>query len=305
MWNAHLGGHFETENDGGSVQTHVPLTREDELGECAPARKELENDGMPLGVAGRCRVRAYHSGHPTVRRARSPHDVSRRQRIVVQDPAAAAAERIADQVRAGGHVVLTGGGTPKDAYERVAAIEDLDWSDTTLWFGDERCVEPGDELSNYSMAKSALLDRIDGPAPTVLRMRGELGPDQGAAAYADDLRSAFGAGTPRFDLLLLGLGPDTHIASMFPGKPAIEVRDRLVVGVPEAGFEPFVPRITMTLPVINAARAVLFLVAGEDKAEAVARAFGDQPPGLDRPASNVAPDDGELTLILDPAAGRG
>jgi 6-phosphogluconolactonase len=100
-------------------------------------------------------------------------------------------------------------------------------------------------------------------------------------------------------VILLGLGADGHCASIFPGKPAMEVRDRAVVGVPEAGLEPFVPRVTMTLPVLNAGREVVFMVTGESKADAVARAFGGES-RPDTPASYVRPP--KLTVVLDPAA---
>jgi 6-phosphogluconolactonase len=103
---------------------------------------------------------------------------------------------------------------------------------------------------------------------------------------------------PRWDLLLLGLGPDSHCASLFPGKPQVEERRRLVVGVELAGWEPQVPRISMTLPCLNAARRVVFLVTGAEKATAVRRAFGE-PPDEASPAAHVRPDDGELLVICD------
>ena len=109
---------------------------------------------------------------------------------------------------------------------------------------------------------------------------------------------------PRLDLvLLLGLGPDAHVASLFPGQKTLNVRDRLAVGVEQAGLEPYVPRVSLTLPVLNAARSVVFLVAGKDKADAVERAFGpDVEPNRDAPGSLVRPVDGELILLLDEAA---
>ena len=149
------------------------------------------------------------------------------------------------------------------------------------------------------MAEAALLSRLSG-APEVHRMQGELGPDAGAGAYEAVIRERLG-GEPRFDLLLLGLGPDGHTASLFPGKPEVDVRDRLVVGVPTAGMEPQVPRISLTLPAINAARAVVFLVTGAGKAKAVARAFGPEPDPT-APAAHVRPAAGSLTVLLDEAA---
>lgn len=219
---------------------------------------------------------------------------------VLNDPSGAAAQLLAQTAGAHGHIALTGGSTPGRAYE-IAAQAGADWSHATLWFGDDRCVAPDDERSNYRMAKATLLDRLADPGPTVHRIEGERGPQAGADDYEAKLRDAFGAGMPSLDLVLLGLGSDGHIASLFPGKPALEEHDRLVVGVPEAGLEPFVPRVSFTLGLINAARSVVFLIAGEGKADAVAGAFSDDPdPAL--PASRVAPASGELTVLLDPPA---
>ena len=219
---------------------------------------------------------------------------------VLPDPASEAAALLVRHVAAGGHVALTGGSTPGAAYERAAAM-DADWSGATLWFGDERCVPPDDERSNYGMAKRTLLDRLTGPPPRVERIAGELGPGAGTADYESRLHETFGAGMPRLDLVLLGLGSDGHCASLFPGRPELDVTDRAVVGVPEAGLEPFVPRVTLTLPALNTAREVAFLVTGAGKAEAVARAFGGTP-DPDTPASLVAPASGSLTVLIDPAA---
>jgi 6-phosphogluconolactonase len=151
------------------------------------------------------------------------------------------------------------------------------------------------------MAKAALLDRVAGPAPQVQRMEGERGPQDGADDYERKLHGVFGAGMPELDLVLLGLGPDGHCASLFPNQPALDETDRLVVGVEQAGMEPFVSRITFTLPLINAARQVVFLVAGEGKADAVAHAFAGEP-RPDTPASLVAPAHRDLIVLLDHAA---
>ena len=224
-----------------------------------------------------------------------------REITVVEDVAGAAAERIAETVRAGGHIALSGGSTPRAAHERVSAL-DLDWSRTVLWFGDDRAVPPDHEHSNYAMAKASLLDRIGGPAPEVHRIQGELGHERAAGAYEEELREVFGGDdTPSIDLLLLGLGPDAHCASLFPGDAALGERERWVVGVETPGMAPLVSRVTVTLPVLDAAREVVFLISGTDKADAVARAFGDAP-GPDAPASLVRPDPGRLTVLLDPPA---
>jgi 6-phosphogluconolactonase len=206
---------------------------------------------------------------------------------VLDDPAEAVADLL---VRADGDIVLTGGSSPRRAYE-LAAERRADWSGVTVWFTDERCVPPDDERSNFGMVDKALFSRVERP-PRVMRMEGELGPEAGAAAYA----SLLGESTS-FDLVLLGLGPDAHIASLFPNRPEKHVVDRLVVGVPEAGMEPYVPRISLTLPAIDAARRKVFLVTGESKVEAVQRAFGDSPdPEL--LAAHLRP----VTVFLDPAA---
>jgi 6-phosphogluconolactonase len=220
--------------------------------------------------------------------------------VVTPDPAGAAAERLAETVSKGGHVALAGGSTPRAAYERAAAM-DADWSASTLWFGDERCVPPDHEHSNYRMVKEALLERIRGEPGEVKRIQGELGPEGGADAYERELQAAFGGEVPQLDLILLGLGPDAHTASLFPGDAALGEVERAAVGVPTPGMAPLVSRVTITLPVVNAARDVVFLVSGEDKAEAVARAFAGVP-DPSAPASLVQPENGSFTLLADPAA---
>jgi 6-phosphogluconolactonase len=227
--------------------------------------------------------------------------VSEPELRVVEDPAGEVAGLLEATALAGGNVVLTGGSSPRRAYE-IAASHDGDWSGATVWFGDERCVPPGHPDSNFSMADRALLSHLAKP-PTVLRMQGELDADAAAGAYEAYVRERMGS-DPRWDLLLLGLGPDGHTASLFPGKPEVEEDSRLVVGVPVAGMEPQVPRVSLTLPALNAAREVVFLVTGEGKAEVVARVFG---PSRDAslPAARVRPRYGSLTVILDEAAAAG
>jgi 6-phosphogluconolactonase len=217
---------------------------------------------------------------------------------VLDDPAEAVADLLEQAAVGGGQIVLTGGSSPKRAYE-IAAARDADWSGATVWFSDERCVPPDHELSNFAMVDAALLSRLTSP-PRVERMQGELGPDAGAEAYEAAVRERLGD-EPQWALELLGLGPDAHVASLFPSKPEKDVTDRLVVGVPEAGMDPLVPRISLTLPALNAARHVVFLVTGAGKAEALQRAFGD-PPDPSSPAAHVRPPAGELTVLLDPPA---
>jgi 6-phosphogluconolactonase len=220
---------------------------------------------------------------------------------VLDDPARACAAMLLSAMLHGGDVVLTGGSTPRAAYEELArAVRSVggDLGETTVWFSDERCVPPDDERSNFRLIKQALLEPLaEVTAPTVQRMRGELGPEKGADAYERELRDA---DDPEFDFVLLGLGPDGHCASLFPDQPSLGERARLVVGVEEAGLEPFVPRISLTFSALATARQTVFLVTGESKAEAVAAAFGPESrPDPDVPASMLVPLVAELKVLLD------
>jgi 6-phosphogluconolactonase len=215
--------------------------------------------------------------------------------VVVDDEkvlAAVVAERLAQAAREGGSVVLTGGASVELAY-REAAERERDWSRVDLWWGDERCVPPDHKESNYGLAKRALLDRIDGVPRSVHRIKGELGKEQGAAEYADEIADA------TLDLLLLGMGPDGHVASLFPN--AATLRQRKPALPAEAGLEPFIDRVTLSLPKLQSAQEVLFLLAGESRADAAARAFAGEP-SPDTPASLVRARDGRTVAILDRAA---
>jgi 6-phosphogluconolactonase len=212
---------------------------------------------------------------------------------IVDDPAATVGELLAEQARAGGSIVLTGGSTPAAAYRHAAALEP-DWGEVTLWWGDERCVQPDDERSNYRLAKETLLDLLDRPPSAIHRIRGEAPP----AEAADELDAALAGIT--IDFLLLGLGPDGHMASLFPGSPQLDVTGRRATDGP-AGLEPWVHRITFTVPTIQAARRVVFLVSGAAKADAAARAFGaDITPDVPASLSRLAP---RVEVFLDRAAG--
>ena len=217
---------------------------------------------------------------------------------VSEDPAAEVAERLTEAAVAGGHVVLTGGSSPKAAYQ-LAAERDADWTGATVWFTDERCVPPEHGDSNFGMADRALLSQLSA-GPSVVRMEGELGPEAGAGNYEAAVRERLGS-DPRWNLLLLGMGPDGHTASLFPGKPEVEERSRLAVAVPLAGMDPQVPRISLSLPALGAAREAILLITGENKADTVARVFGPSP---DRslPAAQVELPYGTLTVLLDEAA---
>jgi 6-phosphogluconolactonase len=215
--------------------------------------------------------------------------------VVVEDEkelAAVVAERLARAAREGGDVVLTGGTTPALAYKEAAKREP-DWSKVDLWWGDERCVPPDDKNSNYGAAKRTLLDRVDQAPHSVHRIKGELGKNAAAADYEREL------GDTRFDLLLLGMGPDGHVASLYPNAPTLRQRKKALPA--EAGLEPFVDRVTLSLPVLCSAREILFLFAGAEKADAAARAFAGEP-SPDTPASLVRAKDGRTVAILDRAA---
>jgi 6-phosphogluconolactonase len=222
---------------------------------------------------------------------------------ILEDPVPACAGLLVEAARAGQHISLTGGSTPGRAYEEAARLEQ-DWSGATLWWGDDRCVPPDDELSNYRLARETLLDVLpDEGAPEVRRIPGERGPHVGADDYERELRAVFGEALPRLDFMLLGLGPDGHVASLYPGQDTLDVRDRPAIGVDEAGWKPYVPRVSLTMPVLCAARRIVFLVAGADKAEAVERCFGPGvEPNHEAPGSMVRPVDGELILLFDEAA---
>jgi 6-phosphogluconolactonase len=195
-----------------------------------------------------------------------------------------------------GHVVLTGGTTPVRAYELAAELRG-DWSGVELWWGDERCVPPEHEWSNYGLARRALLERVATQPGAVHRIEGELGAERAAEAYDEELRGV----VP--DLTLLGLGPDGHVASLYPNAPGLGERERRAIPA-EAQLDPYVERVTLTVPVLESAPLVLFLVAGESKADAVARAFG-APPSDAVPGSLVRSRDGETLVLLDPLAARG
>ena len=212
----------------------------------------------------------------------------------VEAAARAAAERLAGAARAGAAIALSGGSTPKRAYQ-IAAMLEPSWAKAQIWWGDERCVPPHDAHSNYRLAREALLDRLS-RSPEVHRIRGELPPEEAAAAYEEEL------GDLRLGLALMGLGPDGHTASLFPGAPTLDELERRVVPA-EPRLEPFVERVTLTLPALRASHEVLFLATGAEKADAARRAFAEEP-SKETPASLLRADDGRTVAILDEAAAR-
>jgi 6-phosphogluconolactonase len=213
--------------------------------------------------------------------------------VVVEDAEAAAraaGELLANAARAGGHVALSGGKAPEEAYRRAAEVQP-DWSGVEVWWGDERCVPPDDERSNFGLAKRTLLDNLQTPPRSIHRARGELDPNEAAAEYDAALAGV------RLRLNFLGIGPDGHTASLFPNAPGLAERERRAITA-EPALDPQVTRITMTPPMLRNADLVLFLATGEAKAEAVARAFGG-PENKGTPASMIRADGGRTVAVLD------
>jgi len=237
-----------------------------------------------------------------------------RQVIAVADPAELAkiaADRLIARIAANAGraaICLTGGSSPKQLYQLLATEPcrgKIPW-DRVHWFiGDERFVPADDPLNNMSMARRTFLDRC-APASNIHPIPTETAhpdnPDEGAERYERELKSFYGAealdpARPLFDLVLMGVGHDGHTASLFPGYPAVEETARWVVGVPRANVEPFVPRVTLTLPALGSCHEMLFEVAGADKRALLTRVFD----GEDLPA-NRACATGETVWLVDQAA---
>jgi 6-phosphogluconolactonase len=190
----------------------------------------------------------------------------------------------------GGHVGLSGGSTPRAAYELAAELLP-DWTGADVWLCDERVVPLDDERSNFRLVQESVLTRVRG-TPVVHAVETDLGAEAAAARYDEELRDV------TLDLALLGIGVDGHTASLFPNAPGLEERERRAIAA-EPGLEPLVPRVTMTPPVFARAHLVLYLAVGEEKAEPVRRAFAETP----SPATPASLIRGRETMaILDPAA---
>lgn len=192
-------------------------------------------------------------------------------------------------------VALAGGATPRAAYELLAREElaaGVDWPHVHVFWGDERCVPPDHPASNYGMARAVLLDQVPIPDDNVHRIAGELYPHAAAVAYQRELEETLGE-QGRFDLILLGLGADGHTASLFPNTTALWERERWVLPVYVEKLSAW--RVTLTLPIINTARHVVFLVSGAGKAEALARVRAGEP----LPAGLVHPLAGRLLWLVD------
>jgi 6-phosphogluconolactonase len=198
-------------------------------------------------------------------------------------------------------VALSGGKTPRAMFEALAG-RPVDWAVVHFFWSDERCVPPDDVNSNFRMAREALLSKIAAPRANIHRMKGELEPRDGASDYNGDLQRFFAAQPPRFDLIFLGLGPDGHTASLFPQTRALDVADVSCVAnrVSSGVASPW--RLTLTYPVLNAARRIAFLVEGADKASIVKEVLEGPRDAQRLPAQGVAPGSGRLRWMLDQQA---
>ncbi len=222
-----------------------------------------------------------------------------RSNSFVDDAAGVILESAQSAIAARGvfRIALSGGNTPRAVFGRLSELGgELPWDKVLFTFSDERCVQPDDEQSNFRMAKLALLDKVSPPSENILRIRGELPPEEAAHEYEALLAQLAGAsGEPRYvhDLLLLGLGEDGHTASLFPGTAALGETQRSVV----ANFVPkfSTHRVTFTFPLINAARHVCFLVNGGGKAQIISEILSG---ASDYPAARVRPENGRLTWLL-------
>lgn len=223
------------------------------------------------------------------------------------------AERIISAARASAaegqmfSLFLSGGSTPKALYERLASKEfadRIDWRGVELYFGDERCVPPDDERSNYHMAKQSLIDRVPIPPDNVYRMKGELDPETAAREYGQMLKERFLDDGP--DVLLLGMGDDGHTASLFPGTAALdEQKHRCVANHVPYDYIPAGTnwRITLTFPFINRSKEVFALVTGDSKAQRLSQVLeGTDAAARALPIRRVNPSSGRLTWFLDVAA---
>jgi 6-phosphogluconolactonase len=230
--------------------------------------------------------------------------------ITVADPAAlaeAAAGRILARIAANSErvaICLTGGSSPKRLYQLLATEiyrGRIPWQRVHWFIGDERFVPTGDSRNNMNMAQEAFLDQC-APASSIHPIPTDTNPDECAGRYARELKSFYGAdrldpARPLFDLVLMGVGPDGHTASIFPDYPAQAETERWAVGVPQAHVEPFVPRVTLTLPVLASCREMLFEVAGSDKRAILTRVFGNEALPANRARSI-----GETVWLVDRAA---
>ncbi len=199
-------------------------------------------------------------------------------------------------------IALSGGSTPKALFERLAAqySQAIDWNHTFVFWGDERCVPPEDADSNYKMAQDTLLDHVPLPSLNIYRIKGELPPEDTASQYEETLRDFFHNQVPNLDLILLGMGDDGHTASLFPGTSAVNEHIRWVVHNYVAAKQTW--RITLTLPVINNAANVMFLVSGISKAQRLKQVLQGSYEKDQLPSQLIKPTNGNLIWGIDQAA---
>jgi 6-phosphogluconolactonase len=207
-------------------------------------------------------------------------------------------------------LVLSGGSTPRAIYSFLSdspQVDQVPWLKVHFFWGDERCVPFDHTQSNYRMAHESLLGRLSLPAQNVHRIQGEALPEQAAEAYEQELFTFFGKdnGLPRFDLVLLGMGVDGHTASLFPDSPALEETGRWAVAVEhQQPPAPLVPRVTLTLPLINAAERVAMIVVGAEKAKLIQQVLSGIETTPVLPVQRVNPTQGEFVWLLDEAAAQ-
>ncbi len=193
-------------------------------------------------------------------------------------------------------VALAGGSTPERAYHLLVATPGVEWDKVLVFVGDERMVPADDPRSNVGMARRALLDRVPIPPANVYAVTADgKSAEEAARSYQQRIAAVLGGPWPRFDLIFLGLGDDGHTASLFPGKPALDEQSAWVAASPPGELPPPVDRVTLTFPVLNAARRVAFLVTGSKKAGVLNEVLA----GRDYPATRIRPTAGELVWLVD------
>ena len=297
-----------SEHSAGRTVYHAALQKEEELHPAMSDPMEPTEPGVvdsnetaqPAGQAG---SRPWLPSRAQVHRYKDTEAVADAAARRFLDSAKRAVEQ-ADRFL----VVLSGGSTPRALYGRLTESpyrESVPWSRTYFAFGDERCVPPDDEASNYRMAHETLFGPLEIPGHRVLRMKGEQVPVDAARRYAVRLNDLFlNQPKRRFDLILLGIGADGHTASLFPGTEALDERERWVVAqqVPQLDGA---WRITMTLPALKSAKRVLFLATGEEKAQVIAEAFGGVEHEGKHPCERITPFHARREVLIDrPAASR-
>jgi len=200
-------------------------------------------------------------------------------------------------------IALSGGSTPKTLFELLAAEykQKIDWSNSHIFWSDERCVPPDDADSNYKMARETLLDHVPLSASNIYRIKGELDPVEGASLYEQTLRAYFHDQLPRFDIILLGMGDDGHTASLFPGTEALNEHQRWVIPNHVTTAKQ-TWRITFTAPVINNAANVMFLIAGTGKAARLKQVIQGAYTLNELPSQLIKPTNGNLIWAVDHAA---